>query len=361
MPGFKETLLESLRQAALFTEPKEHRFRRKRQERLGRESDARIEQGSRRLSLSEADSQDRRESRARSNRNDDLRTRLELTKRGVALDEEQSGARSRGEPFGVDVGGGLNIGSGGGSVVDFEDQEFFVPGGEASHMIGLRRRLEEAEEMENLRQIAVGSLPGRLQQLIPEGTRMRPEALDDILRAGNALEPDSAKLDKVSRTDPSGNLIRSFINPQTGEKRDVNVGPTRQPSGASGVSGASLADRREKAKRTQRVQSEASRFFIQSGGDVAKAIADLQERAEFEGDGFLFENASAIAKVLQGLQGRPNELLDGLKIIFGDNIPPEILQQAQGAAAAPQDGSRPTVRGSAEGDRTGAQKFLDEF
>ena len=359
MPGLKETLLESLRQAALFTEPSEHRFRRRRQERLGRESDARIEQGSRRLSLSEADSEDRRQSRGRLNTNDDLRTRLELTNRGVALDQEQSGARARGEPFGVDVGGGLNIGSGGGSVVDFEEDEFFVPGGEASHMIGLRRNLEEAEEMEKLRTIAVGSLPGKLQQLIPEGTRMRPEALDDLLRAGAALEPDAATFDKVSRTDPQGNLIRTFIKPDTGERRDVNVGPTRQPGGGAGS--ASQARLRQKDKLTQRVQSEASRIFLENGGDASKALDDLERQAQFDSTGFLSENAVAIADRLKRLQGRPNELLDGLKLIFGDNIPPEVLQQAQGAAAAPQDGSRPSVRGSAQGDRTGARKFLDQF
>ncbi len=358
MPGLKETILESLRQAALFTEPREHRFRRKRQERLGRESDARIEQGDRRLSLSEADSADRRQSRGRLNRNDDLRTRLNLTDRGVALDEEQSGARARGEQFGVDFGGGLNIGSGGGSVVDFEDEEFFIPGGEAGHMIGLRRRLEEAEEMENLRTFAVGSLPGKLQQLIPEGTRMRPEALDDLLRAGAAMEPEPPRFDKVSRTDPSGNLIRSFINEETGEKRDVNVGPTREPRSASGASQARL---RKRDELTQRVQSEASRIFLENGGDAEKAAADLQRQAQHDSTGFLSENAVAIADRLKRLQGRPNELLDGLKLIFGENIPPEVLQQAQGAASAPQDGSRPTVRGSSQGDQSAAKRFLDQF
>ena len=227
-------------------------------------------------------------------------------------------------------------------------------------MIGLRRRLEEAEEMEKLRTIAVKSLPGKLQQLIPEGTplRMRPEALDDLLRAGAAMEPDPARFDKVSRTDPQGNLIRSFINQETFEKRDVNLGATRQASGAGGASQARL---RKKDQLTQRVQSEASRIFLENGGDAAKALADLERQAQFDATGFLSENAVAIADRLKRLQGRPNELLDGLKLIFGDNIPPEVLQQAQGAAAAPQDGSRPTVRGSSEGDRTGARKFLDQF
>ncbi len=359
MPGLKETLLESLRQAALFTEPREHRFRRKAQEQRRREGDARIEQGNRRLSLSEADSENQRASRARLNRNDDLRTRLELNTRGIALDEEQSGARSRGEQFGVDVGGGLNVGSGGGSVVDFQDDEFFVPGGEASHMIGLRRRLDEAEGLEKLRTFAVGALPGKLQQLIPEGTRLRPEALDDLLRAGAALEPESPTLDKVSRTDPAGNLIRSFINPETGDRRDVNLGPTRQPSGGAGSASQVLS--REKHEIKQRVEAEASRIFLENGGDATKALADLKRQEQFDSTGFLSENAVAIADRLKRLQGRPNELLDGLKLIFGDNIPSEVLQQAQGAAAAPQDGSRPTVRGSSQGDRTGARKFLDQF
>jgi len=347
-------IIQGLKLAALLTERPEQRIDRLSFLAREREGKHRIAQGEERNALArQREERQQKESKRREER-EDLTTRLELGAKGRRLSAEEREGLDTGELLGIDFGAGVNVGAGGMSRVAFGDEEFAIPGREAQGELDLQRELDKQAALQKLKQFP---LPGLLANAVgmKEGTPSDPSVWDDLIRAATALNPKDAPLDKSTFTDETGDTYRVFIDPKTMEEKRHKLGRKRLSTGEGGIT-PSEQRLRGKEARQERITQEASRIFLENGGNAEKARQDLERQARFDDTGFLQKNSVEIAQVLKRLESRPNEALEMARLIFGGDIPPEIAAEL----GVSEPGAPRTRLGGSSADKE-AEEFLKSF
>jgi len=309
--------------------------------------------------------QDERQGRReqRSDARDDLRTRLSLASSGIQLSPEQQAARGAGEDVSFDLAPGYNVGSAGGSIIDFNKDAFFVPGQAARQQADLSSSIERQTSIEDARRVP---LPAELSAKLglPPGTRVTPSTIDDLVRA--AAGPQAPKNQLFRSTDDEGNDVVVGIDPSNvSETGRARIG--RKAADKPAAITASEQRLRGKAEKDERLTQVASAIFLEHNGDVDKAIADIPRQARNDESGLIRKQSVAIAKILRSLKDRPNEALETLRLVFGDAIPPELAAQlgiAQPAAAQPAAAQPAAAGGDAPDDpddQAAAVEYLKRF
>ncbi len=319
--GFTQQLLQGLRLAALLTEPPEHRLARLAEERRERESQFGMAQDQERTAI--ARQREARESQEDSRRREreDLSTKLELASRGVQLSPQQRAQMASGELLGLDLGHGVNVGPDGGSIAEYGGDAFFIPGRQAQADLDLQAELDKVRSLEEERAKVKRTMSGLpfigkledLKQYFPDTDRATPEEIRALSTAMGLTQEEPPDLDKTTFTNENDEVFRVFINPQTGEKKEVLLGKTKGAK-AAGKSGPTAGDLRN------RVTEMASGILLENGNDPKRAIADLERQARFDESGFIRKNLTAIRGELQKLDRRQEGGLVGEA--FGEESAP---------------------------------------
>ena len=177
------------------------------------------------------------------------------------------------------------------------------------------------------------------------------QKLDETTRVEGAKNKAKRREPKFQAfTGDSGEVTVADLT--TGQKKSLGkIGKGTAKATAKGESRAQ-ARLEKKDEKDAFIAAEASRIYLENGGDADRAIDDIPRQASFDDTGRFSKNAVAIAKFIKTLKESPDKALETLRIIFGDNIPPELLSGGQPGAASPAGG------GSAAGAQEEARRFL---
>lgn len=227
--------------------------------------------------------------------------------------------------------------------------EFLIPTQRDKARRDLAQDFERETKLQEAKTVPIGTALGEALGLNP--TRRVPRSAVSSLATTveskrKSKQPKDPKLQAF--TGDSGEV--TVANLRTGDKRSLGkIG--KKGTTAKGDS-RSQARLEKKDEKQAFIAAEASRIYLENGGDADQAIADIPRQASFDDTGRFSKNAVAIAKFIKTLQERPDKALEALRIIFGDDIPPELLSGGQPGTASPAAG------GSATADQQVARDFL---